>query len=474
MKRILLFHLSFLLVSAVPMQNGIAQSYTRWALPAGAAARLGKGEITRTGNISYSPDGTKLAVASSQGVWIYDTRIGTEIRLLTNRGGAATYLAFSPDGRTLASGEYYDTSTLLWDVDTGMLKTSLEGHPMDYKSPIFLEFSSNGRTLVSGSGNAPVRLWDVTTGEYKRLELETDKIDPTTVVTMAFSPDGTILASVGAKDKIYFWDSITGEHEATIFGVGAVGNLAFSPDGETIASASYKWDEVDQQNEYPIKLWDVSTKELRLILEGDLDKANSIKFSPDSKTLAIGSENGEISFWDTTTGRQKLKIEAHEYNVISIDYSPYGGTLASVGEDQLIRFWASATGNHKLIISGHTDGIYSVDFSKDGKMLASGSRLGSIRFWDVEKARLRQTISDLGHGVRLSYSPDGETLASISGWGPQIEGEIKLWNVNTGQQKHELSLGPEPWKETPYSYSSVAFSPDGKAIAAGFLLTPNV
>ena len=118
-----------------------AQDHTQWGLPEGAKARLGKGHII---NIAYSPDGTRLAVASSIGIWIYDTATNEASNLFTGHTRWIVSLSFSPDGTTLASGDT-DGTIHLWDVATGKQLRTLEGHTSWVVS---MAFSPDG-TLAS-------------------------------------------------------------------------------------------------------------------------------------------------------------------------------------------------------------------------------------------------------------------------------------------------------------------------------------
>ena len=155
MKKSQFFNFTFLFISILFLQTTFAQDYTRWSLPEGAKARLGKGAIEES--LVFSPDGTRLAVASSIGIWLYDTHTGAEVALLTGHTGPVISVAFSPDGNTLASGN--QKAIQLWDAHTGKHKATLGGHTESVGS---VAFSPDGKTLASGSRDSTILLWDLT------------------------------------------------------------------------------------------------------------------------------------------------------------------------------------------------------------------------------------------------------------------------------------------------------------------------
>ena len=164
-KQIIFFFSSILIfVSTIVFQPVFAQDYTKWDLPEGAIARLGKGKLQ---SIQYSPDGSRLAVASSIGIWIYDAQTGKELDLITGQRAEILCVAFSPKAELIAGGGLAEVR--IWNANTGELKKVFQ-EPLS--TVLSVAFSPDGKTIAGGSARGSVAglvyLWDVASGELKK------------------------------------------------------------------------------------------------------------------------------------------------------------------------------------------------------------------------------------------------------------------------------------------------------------------
>ena len=436
----------FLLIVILFLSNVTAQDYTQLQLPEGAKARIGKGTIN---DIKFSPDGNWVAVAGSIGVWLYNAHIGAEVALFTGHTQSVLSVAFSPDGKTLASGSW-DTTIRLWDVETQQHKASLTQHTYGIWA---VAFSPDGKTLASSSPGS-IRLWDVETGQHKaRLKTYTGRAK-----ALAFSPDGGILANIGQElpltrtrknYPIQLWDVATSQHFLTLEGhTSEIEAVAFSSDGKTLVSAS--WDRT-------IRLWDVNTGDQLSTFMGNSDWLTAVVFSPDGRTIVSGSRRGEVRLWNANTGQRTGTLSAHPVEVSDIVFSSDGTTFNSAGLDGTIRAWDASGGQlQETTLKGHTDHLTAMALSPNGRILASGSSETPILLWNTDTAQLQQTLK--GHTKRISalaFSPDGKVLVSVSG-----DETIRLWNMYIEQSS--LVVDPQPRAiliDDTIGFRAVAFSP---------------
>ena len=473
MKTTRFLFINLFLTFALLVPNAPAQDYTKWHLPEGATARLGKGSINE---ITYSADGSRLAVASSIGIWIYDAQTGKELDLLGHTDGVRS-LCFSPDGTTITSCSSHNTIRL-WSTVTGQHLNTLT---VDYDGVRRVRFSPDGTTLASGSNRGLIYLSDVATGKL----LQTLIGHRLNRYSMCFSPDGTTLASGGYGDNtVKLWNVITGATLQTLKGHGITSSVCFSPDGTTLASSGSD----EKVRLWKVRLWDVATGHLQKTLTSHTQSVVSMCFSPDGATLASGSVDGIVRLWDVATGHLQKTLTSHTQSVVSMCFSPDGATLASGSVDGIVRLWNVTTGHLQKTIIRHTNRIMSMCFSPDGATLASGSDI--VRLWNATTGHLQKTYllqkirTESLSVLSVCFSPDGSTLAAgvvnvadlilrgiesddstLLGKGQthimrNLFENVWLWDIATGHLQKTFTGKALP-------VPSVCFSPNGNVLASG-------
>ena len=430
-KKIGAFSIVTLLIAGILSNENLAQDQTQSHFAEGAKMRLGKGKIN---NIQFSPDGRRFAVATPIGIYMYDAHTGEGLSLLAvlpGEGREVKAIAFSPDGRTLASGEAGGVGRL-WDVTTGKPIVTFKEVPAPrYAELRALAFSANGTKLIGAVENREIKVW----------KLGEDITPPTLLKTIK-----------GQKS----WQ----------------GNvlMLLSPDTRLLANTTMDWKNKNKIAQ--IQLWDTATGKLSHTLTGHARWVKSIAFSADSETLVSGDEYETIRLWDTATGKLKSVLNwKHGTSTHTLAFSPNGRFIAS-GHYDGVKLWDNtvkpkqqtedAIGDyqHTLEIRGHKDYVSKLAFSPDGKTLLTGSKDGTIQAWDTATGSHRYTVTGHIEGTRdLMFNLNGDTLISLNNpFNPPGNFQQQRWDLNTGAQLSTRFLGINAY--------SMTLSPDGKMLAA--------
>ena len=428
--------------------TGDEGDYTRWNLPEGAKQRLGKGVIT---GIDISPDNAFLAIASTEGIWLYDSSISTEIALLTGHTDFVTQVAFSPDSKTFVSTGS-DRTIRLWESSTGE-------HLFTFTKPSgsfdTVKFSSDGEILLGqNADDHGVHLWNITTKKYlglftpklPKISSEKDRydwqiataaiVDKTGGVIFAVAnEDGTINIQEGHTGRLIStlpWH-MTDEDDAQYFDLKGRGQPPLSGEPYIKKDADgIPFPIQDRVHRPHIGGFVVDEPPIRWVTE--------LSFAPDGKTLVGRSEYREVkidgslirmstsggptALWDIDTGKQLAMLRRD----IDIDFSSDGKTLTITGDggfavwDIIARREISVVNRKEFVPAASV-------VSSNGTILFTVNQNGIADIWETKSGKQVGTFTT-GYTrpfTALAFTHDGATLAA-----GDISGGIQLWDLNTG------------------------------------------
>jgi WD40 repeat protein len=460
-------------------------------------ARWGKGTVS---DLAWSPDGQLLAAATSLGVYLYSAR-STEYVQFLPASTPVQSVAFSPDGQTIAAAG--ETMASVWRLSDGVLLRTVAELPGGTQDVVLtpgndlviagvsqpgsawvwaggntailnplegtdlfsdvdtVTVSPDGQTVAGAAFAGSTWLWRASDGALLRTLPGPDEFE--TVDHLAFSPDGQVLASMDTS-SVRLWRVADGTLLRTIYGRNSMGwCMAFSADGQVLATGGY--DEA--------RLWRVPDGTLVAAVQYPT-MVSSVALSPDGQTLGVALLGGSVRLWQADQGSPPQDWMGHWWGIGGLAFSPDGESLAVSTYDS-VWLWSLAEGAPFLRMWAYWPGggspalrVSSVAFSPDGQTVASGSSDGQVLLWRVADGTLVRTLSAPLEGYALNsfgappvasiaFSPDGSLL--VAGWGG---GSVLLWRPADGVLLHEHREG-SPWS----SIEGVAFSPDGQLLAYG-------
>ena len=375
---------------------------TTWALPAGAIARLGRGDVR---DIAFSPNGQYFAVASAIGLWLYELSTLSPIALWDTERGMTSSVTFSPDSRRIVTHTFVE-DIKVWDIERGICTRQIEvPNRGDICHPVF---SQDGQRLIAANSrptsskkNQKIYVWCSHTGTQMR---ETQMQHPCNVYRLCFSPDLSLLAgknsnpenigqNFGDGDSIVVWNVETGEQIISLTYPERVRSFCFSACGQHLAAGGRNG---------TIDVWNIASGQLETTSAEYADAKVYPYFTPESELIVAAVSRRKVDIWRIGKGEKLDEFEHHGSNYARVSFSESGKQLAVESESN-IRIWTKSDNANIHTLStlhGHISTMDTLVLSADEKTLAAGFWRDNVLLWDVASRR--------------SSRPQGEKLPATS------------------------------------------------------------
>ncbi|HUG70969.1 MAG TPA: M56 family metallopeptidase [Pirellulaceae bacterium] len=409
-------------------------------LPTGALARLGTLRYRHGGiqqSMAFLPGSHRLIASSNRyGIQLWDADTGKLWRPISPSVGLPQPFSVSADGRsvaaltaTLREDRQYHNRLTVWNVNSREVQTEIQWTEPMIEATQVLAFTPDGKTIATGGRNGKLRFWDLQSKSELLSYVLKGSID-----SIAFAPSGE-LSAVGTNRGVFLWRWRTDEPKELNIGPRGAMAVAFSPDGKWLASGS------DERR--GIRVWRIADRELAWQID-TVDATyypNSLAFTPDSKLLAVPLHQfgRRVELREAETGKLVRSFDADQVSLRGVAISSdqqliagYGGSIVG----GTFKVWRLETGEplHQDFV-GHEDTPLRLEFTPHGSVAVTAGHNGTVRVWDAVSGRQVHQMQhdDARPVVAVAVSPDGQWVASAG-----FDYAVRLWNMETGAQRYRL------------------------------------